>query len=150
MNEYEDLKDYEGLYKINREGDIFSVRKNKILKQRVGNRGYKMVGLYKNKQEKLYLIHRLLCIQFLENTENKSCVDHIDRNRQNNCLDNLRWATHSENMRNVGVKGCIYITKNNTFQTKFYYEPNKRMSKSFKTKEEAEAWLEQIKIEYPR
>ena len=149
-NDFEDIKGYEGLYKINRKGDILGVKYNKILKPNVSKIGYIQVGLSRNNQRKQYLLHRLLSIQYLDNPENKRCVDHIDRNKQNNCLGNLRWATDSENSSNISVNGSIYITRSNTFQASYFYEPRKRMNKTFKTKEECETWLEQIKIEYPR
>ena len=150
MNEYEDIKGYEGLYKINREGDVFSIISNRVLKP-CATTGYKCIGLSKNKQVKHYKVHRLLAIQYLENPENKRCVDHIDRNRQNNCLDNLRWATDAENSSNISVKGYICMRNDrNTFQVKYHYEPKKVMSKCFKTRAEAEAYLEELKIKYPR
>ena len=45
-------------------------------------------------------IHRLVAQAFIPNPDNKSDVDHIDGNRANNHVENLRWATRSENMRN--------------------------------------------------
>jgi len=42
----------------------------------------------------------LVAQEFIENQENRSEVDHIDNNRQNNCINNLRWASRSENMMN--------------------------------------------------
>jgi len=59
-------------------------------------RGYYQVKL----NGKSYYLHRLLAQAFIPNPENKPQVDHIDGNPQNNCLSNLRWATHAENMRN--------------------------------------------------
>lgn len=49
---------------------------------------------------KIYYVHRLLADAFLENPDNKKEVDHIDGNPKNNNLDNLRWATHKENLNN--------------------------------------------------
>lgn len=48
------------------------------------------------------LVHRLIAETFIDNPENKKTVDHIDGNKQNNCVNNLRWATNKEQMANRG------------------------------------------------
>jgi hypothetical protein len=55
----------------------------------VTTHGNKMVG-----------VHRLLALAFISNPENKPHVDHIDRNKENFSLDNLRWVTQKENLAN--------------------------------------------------
>lgn len=65
----------------------YSVRQNKKYL------GVRIQGCY-------HLIHRLVAETFIPNPENKPTVDHIDRNPNNNCLSNLRWATHSEQRDN--------------------------------------------------
>jgi hypothetical protein len=54
--------------------------------------GYRNIGI----QGKTYYVSRLIAETFIENPENKRTVDHIDRNRSNNKIENLRWFTYSE------------------------------------------------------
>ena len=98
----EPLKDYEGIYTINRQGVI----KNKhghIMSHFPHSKGYVCVSLTKNKKQKTFKIHRLLAIQFLNNPNNYDQIDHIDRNRSNNSLDNLRWCNNQQNSCNRGI-----------------------------------------------
>jgi hypothetical protein len=69
-----------------------------FLKPHYSNYGYLLVGLgRKNK----YLLHRLLALQFIPNPENHPMIDHIDRNKTNNNLENLRWCNRATNEQNT-------------------------------------------------
>lgn len=70
--------------------------KPKILKPKDNGNGYKIVGL----KRKYSYIHRLVAEHFLPNPENKSEVDHINGDKTDNRVENLRWVTHKENMNN--------------------------------------------------
>ena len=48
---------------------------------------------------KNYYVHRLVAETWLHNAEKKPQVDHIDNNKSNNTLANLRWVTRSENIQ---------------------------------------------------
>lgn len=60
------------------------------------NSGYKIIDLWSNNKCKKVAIHRLIAEAFIENPFNKPTVDHKDGNRLNNSIENLRWATYSE------------------------------------------------------
>lgn len=62
--------------------------------------GYKIVGLRKKDFHKTYLVHVLIAKSFIENPHKKQFVDHIDTNRSNNNVSNLRWVTRLENNNN--------------------------------------------------
>ena len=68
-------------------------------------------------------IHRILAEAFIPNPENKPTVDHADGNRQNNRIDNLRWATYSEQNSRFNTHGVrsekIYAEKENGEKTYF-------------------------------
>ena len=94
---WKDVKGYEGLYKISNYGEVWSVRKQGLLKKGKGGRGYYSVSLYKNKKQKSFTIHRLVANNFIENPFEKPCINHIDENKKNNHYSNLEWVTHKEN-----------------------------------------------------
>lgn len=62
--------------------------------------GYHRVGLYRDGKSTVYSVHRLVAEAFIPNPENKPFVDHIDTDRSNNRVDNLRWVTQEENSNN--------------------------------------------------
>ena len=101
-------------YSVSDHGNVKNNKTGRILKGAFDGRGYIRLTL-DGKSKK---IHRLVAVAFLENPENKKCVDHIDNNRSHNLLINLRWTTHTENCQNSslskrnssGIKG-IYFNK---------------------------------------
>ena len=141
------IPDYDN-YTIYENGDIYSkVRRGGggKLTSSIGNNGYCCTHLTKDSISSRHSIHRLLAICFIPNPENKPCVDHIDRDRTNNDLSNLRWATYKENNNNKEKgKGSIYINKRYCNGEVYKYirfcwrEDEKKKSKNFKSIEDAE------------
>lgn len=62
--------------------------------------GYCDIKIFNNKEKKYksFRVHRLVCLTFLENPENKPFVNHKDENRSNNKIENLEWMTNKENI----------------------------------------------------
>jgi len=106
----------------------------------------KFIGLCKNGKKKNFKLHRLLALHFIPNPENKPCVDHIDGDSLNNNLNNLRWATKSENCRNRKTKGyCITkckIKRKKTYRIDWPLLNGKTKSKYFLTKELAQTYAD--------
>ena len=91
-------------YQVSNFGNVKNIKTGKILKPGTCSGGYLMVGLMDDGERSFKKIHKLVANAFLENLENKKCVDHIDRCKTNNQLSNLRYATDSENGQNASMK----------------------------------------------
>ncbi len=98
--EFEFIKGYENLYKINTNGEIYSCHYKKNLIPQEGNDGYLCIKLSNEKGHVKKRIHRLIASQYILNNDNLPEVDHIDRNKKNNSIENLRWVSRVENRRN--------------------------------------------------
>jgi len=128
-----------------------------IMTQLINRNGYFRVHLTKNGTSYGKSIHRLLGETFIPNPENKPCIDHIDRNKQNNSLDNLRWVTYSENGQNRTIstnnischKYISFNKKCNNWRFKKIIN-GKGFQKYFKTLEEAIEYKNEflLKINY--
>ena len=103
-------------YSISNLGRIRNDKRGTFIKGCKDTRGYLMVHLSKNGIPKMFRIHRLVGIYFIENINNCGEIDHINLNKLDNCVDNLRWATHSQNNANRGkFKNSTSIYKGVSF-----------------------------------
>ena len=94
------IKGYEGVYSITENGEVYSHKRKIYLATREDKYGYLRVNLCKNGEMKTRFIHRLMAEAYIPNPDNLPYVDHIDRNRKNNTIENLRWTTERGNSRN--------------------------------------------------
>lgn len=116
-----DIKEYEGVYKVTKAGDIYSVRSERFLKLNHKRNGYVYVELNLLGKARTHRVHRLVAEAFVENSEGKEYVNHLDGDKSNNHYSNLEWVTASENNIHAfknklsGVQMIIYdvFDKNN-------------------------------------
>ena len=94
------LEPYVDVYEVSDEGDVRNKETGKVLKSWDKN-GYKRARLCKDKVARSIGIHRLVMMSFcpVDNMDELE-VDHIDGNKSNNTISNLRWVTHEENLSN--------------------------------------------------
>ena len=89
-------------YFISNFGRVWSEKNGgRLLKPRIRS-GYLSVAPCKDGVQTNRVIHRLVAKAFVPNPDNKPFVDHIDGNKQNNMVTNLRFCTNAENLRNRG------------------------------------------------
>lgn len=126
MVEWRAIKGFEGLYQVSNEGKVRSI--DRVICRKQGHlvplKGTELaftlskidakkhlprasVQLWKGNKAYLRKVHRLVAEAFIPNPENKPTVNHIDGNPLNNHVDNLGWATQSENQRHAYKLGLI-------------------------------------------
>lgn len=110
MEEWRNIKGYEGLYQVSNYGRVKSLdrwetigcntkrfRKGRMLKLAKDKYGYLKVDISKNGKRKQYSIHRLVAQAFIDNPDNLPCINHKDENPSNNNVDNLEWCSYQYN-----------------------------------------------------
>lgn len=112
MEVWKPVVDYENLYEVNNYGDIRSLysKKKNILKPYINRKGYKVVTLCKNGEQKTLLVHRLVAKAFIPNPDNLPCINHKDENGSNNNVSNLEWCSYLYN-NTYGTRLTKHITK---------------------------------------
>jgi hypothetical protein len=88
-------------YQVSWWGRVTNTKTGRILKPGTSVPGYLFVILSKNGKKKLHYIHKLVAREWRANPDERPCVDHVDNDKSNNNHENLRWATLSENSRNM-------------------------------------------------
>ena len=121
LDEIEGFEDYSD-YVIFENGDLYSFKTNKWLTRKHNVRGYIEYHLVDDFGNQFFITaHILVAKAFIPNPNNLPTVDHIDRNRENNSVENLRWAsykTQNENRESSKTRetkrihdrttGCVY------------------------------------------
>jgi hypothetical protein len=149
MENWIDIKDYEGLYQISNLGRIKSIRTNRYLKPSINDNGYYRVGLSKDNKCKHYKVHRLVAIHFIPNVPGSNLVNHINGDKGDNTVMNLEWVTHRENIchgfidkdRSSYYRGVSKIVnkslKNNRWRSRIQIDGKNIELGCYKTQEEA-------------
>ena len=119
-----DIRGYEGEYTLREDGQVFSIKSNQFIKQRL-NRGYLIVTLSKNSKQKHFYVHRLVASHFIGAIPDGMEVNHIDHDKTNNHVSNLEICTPYQNkMAYVNHKRSIITQKH----VQKCVEPNLRKS----------------------
>jgi len=139
-----DIPGYEGRYKVTSTGKLGSfIREPRFMKPNIGTSGYYKTTLRKGGKETYKYIHYLIALTFIPNPDNLPCVDHINRDKLDNRVENLRWVSYSQNSRNHG----LYSTNTSGYNGIHFRQNRMRKpwrvllyrgsAKHFATKEEA-------------
>jgi len=107
---FKDITEYEGMYQVSDKGEIIGLdrfdstgrfRKGITLTLERCNEGYLRVHLLKNSKATHFSVHRLVATAFIPNPGNKPQVNHKNGIKDDNRVENLEWATRSENMNHA-------------------------------------------------
>ena len=139
-------------YTVNKKGEVKG-KKGWILKPAITKDGYhQLIICDDDGQQKHLMVNRIMGKLFLENPDNLTELDHIDGNRSNNHISNLRWVTPRQNLclqERVKNAKCYRLLPNGSFQVRYQIEEGQKFDKTFKTEEEAIECVKYLKKNFP-
>ena len=114
---FREIKGFEGLYEVSPDGVIRSIprkthggtqtRGGSVIKPHL-NKGYPTVIIQNSDRKKINLsVHRAVAMAFIPNPDELPEVNHIDGNKENNCIDNLEWVTTEANRKHAVATGLM-------------------------------------------
>ena len=104
-----DCPHYEEDYRVSNKGRVWSKISNQLMAFHLSWNVYHRVSLMIKGKSKYERVSRLVALAFIgEAPEGKTQIDHIDRNRKNDCVENLRWVSSKENNRNRCNNRAVY------------------------------------------
>lgn len=113
VEEWRDIVFYQGRYQISNKGRVRSMKREYCCMMKGHNvcqtfperimktlfeKDYEIVWLNFDGDKKKHRVHRLVACAFLKNPSGKDFVNHKNKDRKHNCINNLEWMTHEENM----------------------------------------------------
>ena len=119
MDNFRQVKGFEGHYSVSDDGKVYSHKRNIIMKLKLNTYGYLTIHLKNGDINKHPSVHRLVAEAFIPNPENKPTVNHIDGNKQNNHVSNLEWSTHKEQMDHAIATGLVIPRGNSLYSPEF-------------------------------
>ena len=138
---------YEGLYKVSNLGKVKAIKwhrgnEEKEIKPYTTYKGYLRLRLCKNGKGKQFQIHRLVAEAFIPNPENKPYIDHINTDRTDNRVENLRWVTNKENCNNpISKQNYSKSNKDKTAVSILQFDKNMKFIKKWESMTDAETTL---------
>jgi hypothetical protein len=143
MSEIRDIPGFPN-YGADRKGNVYSYNyrgtgKTKMLKPCHHTEGYSIVTLFADGKQKVCYVHRLIAKTFIPNTKNKKMLDHINHDKKDNRVENLRWVTREENAWNSKATGTTYIKSRNSWMARITKRGETTYLGHFETQEEAHA-----------
>lgn len=101
-------------YKIYPDGKVYSIKLKRYINGHKNKRGYYAFSLYDLKGKRRQKgLHQLLAMAFIPNPKNHEVVRHLDDNKDNNSLSNLKWGTIKENVEDA-IKNGVYKMPDNS------------------------------------
>lgn len=135
---WKDIPGYDGKYQVSNLGNVRSFKQSKLgklLKPYENHHGYLKICLHTKNKKQYRFVHRLVAENFLTIPES-DCnyeINHKDTDKKNNCVENLEWTTHKENMEHafsLGIFGSVgYGGKNQNAKKACQYDKDGNLIK---------------------